>query len=530
MKYRQRIIQDNARTILKVILRYLKVGDFSCFWRLMQEHPDFPSFLTLQYILERMGKDSFALRTNYEDLLYNLPKPLIVRVETNVEIFLFLVEVTDTDIGVLTDQGKVDRIDREAFERMWQGEVLVMDNDPAKSPFTLKDRLKSEVRRWKYLLFISGLLLSVIYLWIYWGGPRTILDGIYFFIISVGLLISTLLFTEQVDKHNPYIKKICSSRQSKGNVDCSSILNSKDAEFIGLISWTDIGMIYFSILWLVLLFFPSFLSLTFVNVLSFCSFGYVFYSLYYQRYVARKWCTLCLSIQGVFVVLFLLAVCTFSFIDIQAFCNPVHLLGLFLLSFFVIALFIVIKPLIQHSFELRVMKNRYNELVYDSQIQNYLLHKGDHIQLSDLEVIRIGGSADGDRLTIVFSPVCEACIRELREIIPVLSRKRKLMVELVFLLDKHRYPESEKMALHMLQIYQNDKTNFIYFLNDYVHNYPGSTYSINFHTYDPSLIRVLEDQENWCKIMRFTHTPLVFLNDIKFPEVYALTDLDYICS
>ena len=59
MNAHQKIIKDNARTILKIITKYYGCKYSAALYVILKEHPDFPSFLSFQYILHRMGKDSF---------------------------------------------------------------------------------------------------------------------------------------------------------------------------------------------------------------------------------------------------------------------------------------------------------------------------------------------------------------------------------------------------------------------------------------------------------------------------------------
>ena len=59
---------------LKIITKYYGCKYSAALYVILKEHPDFPSFLSFQYILHRMGKDSFAIHTSYEELT-NIPSP-----------------------------------------------------------------------------------------------------------------------------------------------------------------------------------------------------------------------------------------------------------------------------------------------------------------------------------------------------------------------------------------------------------------------------------------------------------------------
>ena len=152
-------------------------------------------------------------------------------------------------------------------------------------------------------------------------GVGDILFYVYLLVLLGGLGTSILLFIEQIDKYNVHIKRLCSSNGSKSNIDCSSILDFKDAYFMGLASWSDIGFVYFTSLLTILLVLPFGTSQAFINILSLFSIGYVCYSLFYQKFVAQKWCTLCLSVQAIFIFLFILSICTITINGIYELLN-----------------------------------------------------------------------------------------------------------------------------------------------------------------------------------------------------------------
>lgn len=105
MNAHQKIIKDNVRSILKIITNHYGVKYSAALYQILKEHPDFPSFLSFQYILHRMGKDSFAIHTSYEELT-NMPAPFIVHGVTNVDLFLFITKPPPNPFKSLTRREK----------------------------------------------------------------------------------------------------------------------------------------------------------------------------------------------------------------------------------------------------------------------------------------------------------------------------------------------------------------------------------------------------------------------------------------
>lgn len=72
-----KLVKNNAKSILRIIAKYYKCNHTFALYQILKQHPDFPSFLSLQYILQRIGKESFTLHISYNDL-HNLPLPAII--------------------------------------------------------------------------------------------------------------------------------------------------------------------------------------------------------------------------------------------------------------------------------------------------------------------------------------------------------------------------------------------------------------------------------------------------------------------
>ena len=127
MNAHQKIIKDNARSILKIITNHYGVKYSAALYQILKEHPDFPSFLSFQYMLRRMGKDSFAIHTSYEELT-KMPAPFIIHGTTNVDLFLFVTKATAKSVQIIDEKGRTESIKKEYLVRMWDGNILIIDN------------------------------------------------------------------------------------------------------------------------------------------------------------------------------------------------------------------------------------------------------------------------------------------------------------------------------------------------------------------------------------------------------------------
>ncbi|WP_303380096.1 vitamin K epoxide reductase family protein [Bacteroides sp.] len=339
------------------------------------------------------------------------------------------------------------------------------------------------------------------------------------------------MFIEQIDKYNIHIKRLCSSNESK--IDCSSILDFKDAYFMGLISWSDIGFVYFTFLLILLLVLPFSTSQAFINILSLFSIGYVCYSLFYQKIIAQKWCTLCLSVQAVFIFLFILSICTATINDIHELLKTESIMDIIIIFLITTSAYAVTKPLIASQKEYTVLKKKFNELIYDENITQYLFQQ--ELQLTDIDKIdKLSiGNADAETcITMVFSPICVSCIKELQTLIPILQRKNNIKLNLIFLLDRKKHPESLVIAKYLLSDYQNIPKEFITTLQKYVDDYPISKNKImrntKFLQERSECDSYINAQEKWCRSHKLYSTPILFINGNKLPSYYNIKDIDYL--
>ena len=114
-----------------------------------------------------------------------------------------------------------------------------------------------------------------------------------------GLYFTYLLVQKSLNIHNPAADRVCGVLQAGG---CDSILELKASKFFGIFGWSEVGFAYFSVSLLTLLLFPNLLpELALCNL---CCLPFTFWSIWYQRFRAHKWCTLCVCVQGSLWLLF----------------------------------------------------------------------------------------------------------------------------------------------------------------------------------------------------------------------------------
>ena len=523
------LIKDNPKEILKLLLKRLHNPYNEGIYQSMKEHPDFPSFLSFQHILKKEGIDSIALNATEEELRFDLPKPILVHIKPNDGMFLLLEKIDEEYAYIINERSQLEKQPKKDFFEIWTGKAMVFDVENIKRNKTsIIDKLNLFLNKIKQPFIILSFILILIFFLI--KQERSFINLLYLIEFSIGISFSVLLLMEYFDNNNPFVKKFCISKNNK-KVNCGSILNSKDAYFMNLFSWSDIGFIYFSIFFLLGLIFPENISIPF-SILGFTlAFPYVFYSIYYQKFIAKNWCTLCLAVQTVIFSAFITSIFAYKYVEFKI--ELKNILSFALLSCFVISLFAIFKTLIKSHKRFSEISDNFKKLKHDNKIINLLFLQQKTYPSINIEKIEFGNNNWDNCITIIFSPICEPCIYELEKLLPLLETKEKIRIEILFLLNKKDNPIAFKIAKYMLSIYYKDKNNFWELLKYYVNNYPKSKYPLLKYSNQikeqvSTIEETIKKEEKWCIDNKIMTTPRILLNYKELPSVYTTEDLDYI--
>lgn len=524
---RKPLISNNQKLTLKILLKQLNYPYLEKYYQILEEHPNFPSFLSLHFLLKKLNIDNIALRSDYDELQHKLPKPLVVHAITNVELFLVLAKVDEHQVYVINDKNKYEIIPKDSFLKMWTKNVLIVDTENInyKIP-SLKEHFLSKLEIIRKPFLLLSFIFILICLVFNNGLERNILNYIYLCLYSIGICLATLLLTEQFDKNKILLKKYCTPSSQK-NIDCESVLDSKGAYFLGIFSWSDLGFIFFIIHFLIILLFPVEFANSIAIIISFPASIYVFYSLYYQKFVIKNWCKLCLWVQATLVALFIISLIAFDSNVFHKIFYSKYLWSYSLLILFIIISYVIIKPLIFSKLKYPILKKEHKNLIHDPSIINLIQNKYPSIPSDNIYKIELGNINACNSLTVVFSPICSPCIKELNKIFSFITDEKNLKIYLVFLIADDDN-STATIALNLLKEYIKDKQSFINVMKTYIDNFPNSKNQyVNEQIADEAINEILLSHLNWCKKNKIYNTPTLIMNDRYLSPIYTLDDVDY---
>lgn len=256
----------------------------------------FKSLFGLSKLLESYGIESEGLYLSDRKEIRKLTPPFIVHTP---EGFVVVTNIGEDCVEYLT-QGVREHMPLQKFRRAWDGNVFLAfpKPDAAEPGYAAHARMIFFTKAKRWLFWIAGILLFA-YLFIANGiyrYPTMILACVC---DMIGLTMSYLLVQKSMNIKSRAADKVCGVLQEGG---CDKVLETKASTFFGIFSWSEVGFTYFSVSLLVLLMFPQWIG--YLAACNVCCLPFTVWSLWYQKFRAKHWCTLCVSVQATLWLLF----------------------------------------------------------------------------------------------------------------------------------------------------------------------------------------------------------------------------------
>lgn len=260
------------------------------------ESMPFHTMFGLTKLLEEYGVTSEGYFLKDKNEIDKIEPPFIAKTAAGYAI---VTGITDSTIDYLTE-GVSESVPRDEFFGAWDGNVLLSFPSPnaVEPDYRLHRRIDFFTSLKKWVLAACALILFV-----YAFVVNGLYDNLSIILIAAvdlaGLYFTYLLVQKSANIHNDAADRVCGVLQAGG---CDSILSLKASKFFGLFGWSEVGFAYFSVSLLTLLIFPA--MLPWLALCNLCCLPFTVWSIWYQRFRAHKWCTLCVLVQSSLWLLF----------------------------------------------------------------------------------------------------------------------------------------------------------------------------------------------------------------------------------
>jgi uncharacterized membrane protein len=355
-------------------------------------------------------------------------------------------------------------------------------------------------------------------------------------VACAGVFISWLIVLQELGIDNKIAFLVCANTS-----DCKSVIQSKAARLPFGTGWSDIGMIWFAFL-LIVLALSSFAGNTIQteNILSLCataSLPFTFFSLYYQWKIIKKWCRFCLIIV---VLLWIQFASLFHVLSRQSwqYITPKDILFTGIILSTTASVWIQMRKLIQDNRMLEKESIEASRFKRNSTVFAALLAKQRSVDITPWQGdLQLGNPAAALQFLVVCSPYCIPCATTHQKLHTLLDRYgQQIGLTVRFAIATGENEDQKKQAIqYILQHIEeatagrNDSARIIYTrevlhqwftLMDY--NKFSARYPLkanNNHDYRLHLY------ERWAMKSAITFTPTIFMNGFELPQAYTAEDL-----
>nr|MDE7115580.1 vitamin K epoxide reductase family protein [Muribaculaceae bacterium] len=179
------------------------------------------------------------------------------------------------------------------FEKDATGVVLLAKaGKESREPDYTRHLFFESVSKGKTLL----LVLSVVFLFaagFAMSGLWRQLSSVLLTVVDIaGIAVTWLLILKTLKIKSKSADRICGVLQEHG---CDHVLEQKASTFFGIFSWSEVGITYFTVSTLILILFPG--EIHNLALINGCCLPFTVWSIWYQKFRIRTWCTLCVTTQ-----------------------------------------------------------------------------------------------------------------------------------------------------------------------------------------------------------------------------------------
>ncbi|MFZ2907497.1 MAG: cysteine peptidase family C39 domain-containing protein [Cyclobacteriaceae bacterium] len=529
----QNNVEDNAFIALRDFISLLGVSVTLASLSKTKNHPDYPSMLSLSESLHDMRVENLAVNLSLTQL-NEIPFPAIAHLRKNNGHFVVLKKIVKDQIFYIDSVEGLILESLEDFKSKWTGAVLLAEKseNSGEKNYTQKRRLEIAGKAKTICLLSLCALFLITPIMVVFNSSFFFTWLILLIIKSVGLALCIVLLFKQLGLNNTFVNKVCNA--AKG-FDCNSILNSPASKLMGVMSMSELGMLYFaggalSLLLMSIAKASAFGSLLIFNIITL---PYTAFSIYYQWRIVKAWCPFCLAVMMLFWLEFfiLFQVADFNSVITEA---PIIFMGFTIPV--VIWLFFrdpFIKAQRVEGLERSLLKFKRSNKIFKALIERQPLVE---IEEFPREIV-LGNESAPTSITIVSNPLCGPCSFAHQELEDLLQRyPDHLNVKIRFLVnpDKNGSVDNTVAKEIIKNALSGNKGSVREALNFWfedrekdVTKWLARVGSNKITQEETTLNEVIKKHHEWCSSLGINATPTFFINNKKLPEEYNVTDFKY---
>jgi uncharacterized membrane protein len=388
------------------------------------EHPHKYNLFGLSQMLSDYGiANGGTLIKDKENDILNIETPFIAHAGG---AFVAVKKVSHDKVNYIWEGLYIEET-KKNFCEGWTGIVLLLE--PNESSVEPKYKENKKVELFNFLQK-TVLLLALCLVFIMSFLKQSMYDNIgltlALIVNIIGISIGYLLVQKHMHIHSEYGDKICSLFKKS---DCNDVLETKAANFLGIIGWSEIGLGYFISNIIIILFTPHLIF--YMNLINICVLPYSFWSIWYQGWKAKQWCPLCLIVQVLLWAIFIVNI-IFGFFVMPVLNMPnIFSIGcIYLIPILIINLLV---PKLSEISKIVQITQEMNSLKANDKLFVPLLKEQPYFEVEkSTSSILFGNTEANILITILTNPHCNPCAKMHSRVEKLLEQTNNLCVQYIF--------------------------------------------------------------------------------------------------
>jgi uncharacterized membrane protein len=505
---------DLSLTLMKLFKKERIGVDNTAFSTYLKSHPEYPQILSIANSLDHFNIKYGVYQT---ESIYEVAESKNCFLGTfrgkNGNIRLALVEHEN---GYFKVNSK--KLSQDILANNWGNIALILEeNQQLKKKYTKNIAVKFTQITLICLLIIvaSGFNLSIL----------------GFQVLSIlGIALSVFVLKDVFSFNSSVHEKVCKITRK---TDCKVVTSSKKWRIFEVLDFSDLSFSFFVSQFILLLIFSLVnQEIHFFRIQSLiltASTLFIIPSLYYQGFVVKYWCPLCLGIMLILGLEFL-----YIFFIIENQFIPSDLNFNFLLLSVVIFGTVFF---LWRTFKSVFTKNQeflHKHISTSRSLNNYQTFK--NILLAkrrvnyEFDFINFNNNEQKLDIILITDPFCEFCSSVFKKLDALyMNSQRSFNWHIIFNVDLNGEPDSDKAIYrNMMNLRLSKKADIKTAMRDW-YNTTNEKIWLEKHK-EPNLDiqkidHILTNQYKWCNESGVSYTPALLINGFELPKMYTVDDL-----
>lgn len=406
----KRAREDNTVSVIQRVVKHFRIKVMKGSVKVaLKSNSYYPTFKSICDTLKDWKVENYPIKYQPEEMK-ELSAPYIVHFNSGGGQLAFVSKIKNNTVTYYDSYSLKREIGFQEFLEKCSGAVILLNPDERSGERDYRKKWQDEfISKGIFPLIIFAFLLfiisTVINSFIIGGVLLQKTQGLLYCTKTTGIALSCLLILHEFDVRLSLTEKLCHLNKA---TNCNIVLNGKASKIFGWFGWADAGFIYFTGCLLFLLQGLGAGDYSLLAILSALSMPYPLFSIYYQGFVLEKWCPVCLGVQLILIIEFILLFPQFSSLNFS-FTNISTLILTFLSTGIIYTLVILyLREKISHE----IQYNKYLGFKKNPDVLRTLLLNQKRYDIPITEASLVFGNKDSSvKITAFLSLQCSHCAR-----------------------------------------------------------------------------------------------------------------------